>query len=158
MCITPRSQVIKISKKAQRCASQRGVKLSSVHHTAESNCTPQSQNQILCESLVVFKGTIRRNPFRGEHICHETKYWSIKSGFTKPKMSCTPRSFKFRNLLANISAKSKPNSIIIKPFYLRPGWVRIGKNVGRKTRDSLPLNHYSYTPYGVKCPVPKKIV
>ena len=37
-----------------------------VHHIAKSNCTPQSQNQNLCESLAAFKGTIRSNPFRGE--------------------------------------------------------------------------------------------
>ena len=34
--------------------------LRSVHHTAEM-------------SLVPFKGTIRRNPFRGEQIYHERK-------------------------------------------------------------------------------------
>ena len=37
-----------------------------VHHTAESNCTPWSQNRNLWESMVAIKGTIRRNPFRGE--------------------------------------------------------------------------------------------
>ena len=94
VCIPPRSQVIKISQKlcglhltaesnsavcikprsqALLCASHRGVKLCGVHHSAESNCTPQSQNQNLCESLVPFKGTIRRNPFRGSHIYHERK-------------------------------------------------------------------------------------
>ena len=38
------SQVIKISQKTLRCASHRGVNLRCVHHTVESNCTPQSQN------------------------------------------------------------------------------------------------------------------
>ena len=66
VCITPRSQ-------APRCASYRGVKFSDMHHTTESNCTPQSKNQILWESLVAFKGAIRRNPFRVEHIYHESK-------------------------------------------------------------------------------------
>ena len=41
------------------------VKLCGMHHTAESNCTPRIQNWNLCESLVAFKGTIRRNPVRG---------------------------------------------------------------------------------------------
>ena len=42
----------------------RGVRLCCVHHTAESNCTPQSQKRTFLWSLVAFKGTIRRNPFR----------------------------------------------------------------------------------------------
>ena len=66
VCITPRSY-------APWCASHHGVKLHGVHHTAESNCTPGSQNRNLRESLVAFKGTIRKNPFRGEHIYHERK-------------------------------------------------------------------------------------
>ena len=41
------------------------VKLCGMHQTAESNCTPRIQNRNLCESLVAFKGTIRRNPVRG---------------------------------------------------------------------------------------------
>ena len=48
-----------------------------VHHTAESSSTvcitPRSQNRNLCESLGTFKETIRRNPFRGEHIYYERK-------------------------------------------------------------------------------------
>ena len=67
VCITPLSQ-------APRCASYRGVKLRGVHHTAESKCTPGSQNRNLYKSLGAFKGTIRRNPLRGEHIYHERIY------------------------------------------------------------------------------------
>ena len=60
VCILPQSQ-------APRCALHRRVKL-----------TPPSQNQNLCMSLVAFKGTIRRNPFMGEHIYHERKdMWTI---------------------------------------------------------------------------------
>ena len=57
-----------LQSQSWRCLSHCGVKLCYVHHTAESNCSPQSQNRNLCFSLVAFKGTIRRNPFRGEHI------------------------------------------------------------------------------------------
>ena len=63
VCFLPWSQAL-------RCASYRGVKLQGVHHTIESKCTPRtrSQNQNLYESLGAFKGTIRRNPFRGEQF------------------------------------------------------------------------------------------
>ena len=74
-------------------ASYLGVKLCGAHHTEESSCIPLSQNRNLWESLVAFKGTVRRNPFRGEHIYHERKYF-------------------FRTLWSNISAKLKSNSII----------------------------------------------
>ena len=66
VCILPRSQAL-------RCAFQRGVKLHGVHHTTEWNCTLRSNNLNLGESLVAFKGTIRRNPFRSEHIYYERK-------------------------------------------------------------------------------------
>ena len=67
VCITPRSR-------APQCASLRGVKLRSVHHTEELSSavciTLQSQtehlevqNRILCESLVVLKETVGRNLF-----------------------------------------------------------------------------------------------
>ena len=54
-----------LQSQAPLCASYRKVKLCGVHHTAESNCTPRSQNRNVWESLVAFKGTIRRIPFRG---------------------------------------------------------------------------------------------
>ena len=65
-----------------QCASQCGVKLRNVHHTAESNCTWQSLNQKFNWSLVAFKGTIRKNPLRSEHFYHERKDLKYKSGFT----------------------------------------------------------------------------
>ena len=52
---------------------------------AETNCTPWSQNRNLHLSLVAFKGTIRRNPFRGEHIYHEKKDKKYKMLFNKRK-------------------------------------------------------------------------
>ena len=45
--------------------------LHSVQLTADTNCTPWKQNRNLHLFLVAFKGTIRRNPLRGEHIYHE---------------------------------------------------------------------------------------
>ena len=109
MCITPWSQ-------AQRCASHRWVKLCGVHHTVESNCTLRSQNRNLCESLIPFKGTIRRNSFKGEHIQHERKDLKNKFWLAKPKIltprcdTHAPQSRIFRTLGSNISPKSKPNS------------------------------------------------
>ena len=51
--------------------------LCGVQHIAEMYSAvwipPRTQNQILDLSVVDFKETIRRNPFRGEHICHERK-------------------------------------------------------------------------------------
>ena len=77
--LSPRSQ-------APRCALHRRVKLRSVHHTAYSNSTPRSQNQYFCESLVAFKGTIRRNPFRGKHIYHDRKDFKKNFIFAMPKI------------------------------------------------------------------------
>ena len=85
MCITPRSQVIKISQKATPCT---------IHPTAKSSSAvciaPQSQGPQCASHCVVklhtaesklkslwfsgcFKGTFRRNPFRGIHFYHERK-------------------------------------------------------------------------------------
>ena len=58
---------------ALRSPSQGGFKLRTMHHTRESPCTPWSQNKKIWCSLVAFKGTIGRNPFRGEHFYHERK-------------------------------------------------------------------------------------
>ena len=66
VCNTPRSQ-------APRSATHRRVKLRGLQHTAESKCTPRSQNRNLWESLVAFKGTIRKNPFRGKLFYHVRK-------------------------------------------------------------------------------------
>ena len=72
VCITPRSL-------APQCASHCGVKLHGVHHTAKSKYTPGSQNKIFSWFLVAFKGTIMRNPFRGEHF-----YCIIKENILTP--------------------------------------------------------------------------
>ena len=68
--------------KTVRCTSHQGIKFRNVHDKAESNCTRWSQNQNLWKSMVAFKGTIRRNLFRGEHIYHErqdlkTVFWFL---------------------------------------------------------------------------------
>ena len=52
-----------------RCATHRRDDIRGVQlrvHTAEINCTPRNQNRNLHLSVVAFKETIRRNPFRGE--------------------------------------------------------------------------------------------
>ena len=66
VCIWPQCQ-------ATWCASHPRVKLRGVHHTVELNYTPRSQNRKFHWSLDAFKGTIRRNPFMGEHIFHERR-------------------------------------------------------------------------------------
>ena len=76
VCIPPQSR-------APRCACHHGVKLCGVHPTAESSSavciTHLSQTAhrgVKSKSLLVsgcFKGTIRRNPFRGERIYNERK-------------------------------------------------------------------------------------
>ena len=77
---------------APRCATHHGVKLRSVHHTAESSDQNFFKNSAVCItlqrqapqcaskslSLVAFKGTMRRNPFGGENIYHERKYLKYK--------------------------------------------------------------------------------
>ena len=83
VCITQRSQ-------APLCASHHGVKLRGAHHTEESNCTPRSLNRSLCEGLVAFKGTIRRNPFRVNTYIVIEKILGKKFWFAKPKI-LTPR-------------------------------------------------------------------
>ena len=70
VCIIQQSQ-------ASRCASHRGVKL----HSAESNCTPRSQNRKFHWSLAAFKGTIMRDPFRGEHFYQKRKDLMYKKWF-----------------------------------------------------------------------------
>ena len=75
--ISPRySNFLKLPPQSQtpRCASYPRVRFRSVHHTTESKCTPPSQNQNLYKSLGAFnKGTIRRNPFKGEQFYHVRK-------------------------------------------------------------------------------------
>ena len=96
MCIIPRSQV-------PRCASHCGVKLHS-----------GARIKILESLWLLFKGTIRRKPFRNEHINHVRKYlknifWIWLALNFDSAMSCTPQSRILRTLWSNISAKSKPN-------------------------------------------------
>ena len=63
------------------------LKLHGVYHTVESSFPNYSnyaksdsmvciipQNQYLHLSIVAFKGTIRKNPVRSEHMYHERKY------------------------------------------------------------------------------------
>ena len=95
------------AKSAVCILSHRRVKLRSVHPTEESSSAvciaPRSQtaqsrvNIEIFESLVAFKGTIRRNPFRGEHIYHERKDLKTNFLFAKPKI-LTPRCHAHRGV------------------------------------------------------------
>ena len=75
MCIPLLSQ-------SPRCVYHSAESVSAVctvHHSAKSDsavCIPlrsQSPQCAFCFSLVAFKGTIRTNPFKGEHVYHERK-------------------------------------------------------------------------------------
>ena len=90
--------------------------------TAEPNRTPRSQNQNICLSNVYhcFKGTIRRNPFRREHIYHKKisiKCWFANKIFFNSVVCCTP----WRQLCDQISGQKREI------------------NRGRKCCDTLPL-------------------
>ena len=54
--------------------------------TAESNCTMQSQNKNLWESLVAFIGTIKRNPLGVNTSVMKKKIWRRKKLFAKSKI------------------------------------------------------------------------
>ena len=99
---------------SQGCATHRGDDLRGMQHTTEINCTPQNQNQNLHLSLVAFKETIRRNPFRGGHIYHERK--DFKKFFLLAKNFLNLRSVlqtSKTTLWSNISTISK----ILMPVY-----------------------------------------
>ena len=90
--------------------------LRGVHHTAESNCTPRSQNLNLHFFQVAFKETY----IIKEQIC------SIKCGFTKPKI-LTPQCHAHQR---------------VKIFDLNDRISRRNRNriQIRKSRDTLPLS------------------
>ena len=141
VCIIPQS-------KAPLCASHRGVKM----HTAESKCTPRSQNRNLWKFLDAFKGTIRRNPFRGEHIyIIKEKIWRNIFLFAKTKI-LTPRcashrGVEFFELCDRISRRNqnwirKYFSLFIRGPDGFESWKKTG---GRKSCDTLPLTLQSRT-------------
>ena len=110
VCNIPRrSSLYTPQRRSQRYATHRGDDLSGVQHTAEINCTPRNQNRNLHLSMVAFKETIRRNPFRGEHIYHEKKdlkYKMLIFFLLISEVCCTPR----RSLCDRISLRN-PNRI-----------------------------------------------
>ena len=64
-------------------------------------------------------------------------------------MWCTLWSQIFRTLGSNISAKLKPNSKILYPFYQLPRWVRI---MGKKRRPKMKISwHTPFKTTGVLC-------
>ena len=110
--------------------------LRGVHHTAESNCTPRSQNLNLHLFQVAFKETY----IIKEQIC------SIKCGFTKPKI-LTPQCHahqrvKIFDLNDRISRRNRNRiQIFVKRFFIRgmdgfESW----KHLSRKSRDTPPLS------------------
>ena len=115
------SSALRIPPQSQtpRYASYHWVKFSSVHHTTESNYTPRSQNLKFCWSLVSFKGTIRRNSFRGEHFYHKRKYLKYKKSFFL-KGDLRPQFFSwFERIWApDKQAKVFFTSVSISPRYL----------------------------------------
>ena len=56
VCITPQSPVIKISKKASRCASHCGVKLRGVHLTAGQTAHCEVKIEIFVSLWLLLKG------------------------------------------------------------------------------------------------------
>ena len=97
------------------------------YSTAEINCTLQNKSK---SSLVYgcFKETIRRNPFRGEHMYHERKDWRhffnlVRNFFYLRGVFHIAET----TLWPNISTKSKRNSKILWPVYQGPSWIWITK-------------------------------
>ena len=83
MCITLFESIstvcIALQSQSPPYSSHHGAYLHGVPHTAESNCTLQSQNRTFRLSLVAIQGLIwKRKPFRGEHIYQERKYLKCK--------------------------------------------------------------------------------
>ena len=110
--------------------------LRGVHHTAESNCTPRSQNLNLHLFQVAFKETY----IIKEQIC------SIKCGLTKPnawlRRVMHTKESKFSNLMIEYLSEIETEfKICFKDFFIRgldgfESW----KKLGRKSRDTLPLS------------------
>ena len=70
VCIIPqRRSLYTPQRRSQRCATHRGDHLHDVQHTEEINCGNTAETK--SNSSLAVNETIRRNPFRGEHIYHE---------------------------------------------------------------------------------------
>ena len=120
-------------------------KLCGVHHTAESSSAVcialRSQTAHWGVKIEIFKGTIRRNPFRGEHICHERKDLKKKNFYLL--------SLKFWLSSVMHTAESNFSNFVIEylceivtefenTLACLARWVRImKKSGGRKSRDTV---------------------
>ena len=91
--------------------------------------------------MVDFKDTIRRNPFRGEHIYHERKDWSIKCWFIK-NFFLSHRCAAYHGnhfvieYLVEIKAKFKNTLACLSGAQMG---LNYEKNGGRKSLETLPL-------------------
>ena len=133
MCIIPHRQLFQISQESIRTK----FKISAVLIISRS----QTAHRRVKIKKFAFKGTITRNPFRGEHIFHERKdlrykmliYYAINFDTA---VSCTPRSRIFELISRrNRNRIRKYLSLIIRGL----DGFESSKNGGKKSRDTHPL-------------------
>ena len=146
VCITLKSQVIKIYQKAPRCASHLKVKLCSVLSTAESSSVvciaPQSQAlwcashrgvkiEIFVSLWLLLKGQsgeillgVNTSTVSWKKRFEENFFDLLSLKFWLWGVMHTAES-KFSNFVICDLVKLKPNSKILYPVYQGPRWVRI---------------------------------
>ena len=114
----------------------------------QRNPSPQCVSKMLLDA---FKGTIRRNPFRGEHIHHERKALKHKKWVysTKSKIltllcyaHCGGNIFEHGNQISQRNQNRIRKYVSL--FYQVPWWVRIMKNGGKKSCDTLLLTSFPW--------------
>ena len=118
-----------LNTKAQKTDTFELVWLCGDLPTAESSskvcilqCTTRSQNRKFHWFLVAFKGTIRRNLFRGKHNYHERKELEKKK-FYLLSLKCWFRGVvhraesNFSNFVIEYLGKKRLNSKILYPVY-----------------------------------------
>ena len=109
-------------------------------------CIIESNSKSSLVTVVAFKETNRRNPFRGEHIyILKEKIWSIIWWFTILTPRChAHHGVRIFPLYDQICLRNR-NRIRIKysVFIRSPNGFESWKNGGRKSRDTLPLSPYA---------------
>ena len=134
--------ILRSTIETMQYASLRGENLHGVHPTrsqfsavciTQRNQSPQCVSKMLLDA---FKGTIRRNPFRGEHIHHERKALKHKKWVysTKSKIltllcyaHCRGNIFEHGNQISQRNQNRIRKYVSL--FYQVPGWVRIMKKM-----------------------------